>query len=125
MLDAVEEAFHQVAVFIQVTIIGPLLLAVRHWRDYHQSASRTNVRDQGIGVVCLVGHHRLSVQSLDQGLSLLDVRLLATGQIAAQRIAQCIDRGMDLGAQSSARASKRLRAVFFWAPAACWWARTM
>jgi hypothetical protein len=41
------------------------------------------------------------------------------------RIAQSVDERMNLGRQSAARSADRLRAVFFRAPALCWWARTM
>jgi len=41
-------------------------------------------------------------------------------------IAKCIDDGVDLGRQSAARpADGLIFAVFFWAPALCWWARTL
>jgi hypothetical protein len=33
-------------------------------------------------------------------------------------------KGVNLGRQAAARAPDRLIAFFFWAPAACWWART-
>jgi hypothetical protein len=50
----------------------------------------------------------------------------AAGQEEADRVAQRVDQGVDLGAQSAARAPDRLiLAGFFWAPALCWWARTM
>jgi hypothetical protein len=45
---------------------------------------------------------------------------LAPGQMKADRIAQRIDQGMNLGAQPAPRASNRLiLADFFWAPALC------
>jgi hypothetical protein len=51
---------------------------------------------------------------------------LAAGQEEVDRVAQRVDQGVDLGAQSAARASDRLVLTsFFWAPALCWWARTM
>ena len=40
-------------------------------------------------------------------------------------IAEGIDQDMDFGRQSAARAAVRLLAVFFRAPALCWWARTI
>jgi hypothetical protein len=56
----------------------------------------------------------------------LQVVCLAAGQEEADRVAQRVDQGVDLGAQSAARASDRLVLIgFFWAPALCWWARTM
>jgi hypothetical protein len=45
---------------------------------------------------------------------------LAPGQVEADRIAEGIHKGVDLGAQSTARAADRLVFVgFFWAPALC------
>jgi hypothetical protein len=45
---------------------------------------------------------------------------LACGQNKADRIAECVDQGMDLGAQSTSGASDRLVFTdFFWAPALC------
>jgi hypothetical protein len=49
-----------------------------------------------------------------------EVMRLAAGQEEADRVAECIHQGMDLGAQSAARAADRLvLAGFFWAPALC------
>src|SRR5246127_4135586 len=51
---------------------------------------------------------------------------LAWGQEERYRIAQCVDHGMDFGAQPAFAAPNRLVfTVFFWAPALCWCARTM
>ncbi len=36
------------------------------------------------------------------------------------RIAKSVDKSVDFGCQSTARAADRLRAVFFRAPALCW-----
>ena len=45
---------------------------------------------------------------------------LAAGQVEADRIANRIDKGMDLGAQPAAGAADGLVfASFFWAPALC------
>jgi hypothetical protein len=50
----------------------------------------------------------------------LQVMGLAFGQEEAERIAESIDQGVDLGAQSAFAASDRLIfVVFFWAPALC------
>ncbi len=51
---------------------------------------------------------------------------LTAGQEESKRIAQCIDREMNLCAQPAFAAPDRLIfIVFFWAPALCWWARTI
>src|SRR6266446_10218271 len=51
---------------------------------------------------------------------------LARGQEEGERIAQCVDHRMNFGAQSAFAAPDCLVfAVFFWAPALCWCARTI
>src|SRR5436305_1526674 len=51
---------------------------------------------------------------------------LPWGQQEGNWIAQGIDQSMDFGAQSAFAAPNRLvLAVFFWAPALCWCARTI
>ena len=79
-----------------------------------------------IGVVALVGEQVFEGQTADQSLGLANVVDLAWGQDEADRIAESIDADIDLGAQAAARTPDRL--IFappFWAPAACWCARTM
>src|SRR6516165_3872280 len=56
----------------------------------------------------------------------LQIMRLTTGQEERKRVAQRVDREMDFCAQPTFAAPDRLIfAVFFWAPALCWWARTM
>src|SRR5208283_1108011 len=73
----------------------------------------------------LVGEQRLEVDVLDQRLGLAEVRGLARRQQKLHRVAERIDQGVDLGGQSAAGSADGLLAVFFRAPALCWWARTM
>src|SRR5215203_3888763 len=55
-----------------------------------------------------------------QRVCALQVMGLARGQEEAEWIAESVDQGMDLGAQSAFAAPDRLiLAVFFWAPALC------
>ena len=51
--------------------------------------------------------------------------ILARAEHHLDRIAEGVDEHMNLGGQSSAGSADGLRAVFFWAPALCWRARTM
>ena len=61
----------------------------------------------------------------DEVLGLENVVHLAAGQDEADGIAKCIDTDTDLGAQAAARTPDRLIFAPPFAPAACWWARTM
>lgn len=49
----------------------------------------------------------------NQGSPLRDVGLLSGRQDQAQRVAQCVDTGVDLGGQSAPRAADRLIATVF------------
>lgn len=79
-----------------------------------------------MGVVSLVCDDGLRGRVLEQNIDTLQIMDLARCEYKARRIAQRIDRGVDLGAQPAPAAPYGL---FFWippfAPALCWWARTM
>src|SRR5258705_5338932 len=79
-----------------------------------------------IGVIGRIGHDDLGRQSLDQGGRLRCIALLTCGKREPHRTSQAANGHMYLGAQATARATDRLifRPPFF-APAACWCARTM
>src|SRR3984885_451722 len=50
----------------------------------------------------------------------------ARGQKEGEWIAKGVNQGVDFGAQPAVAGPDRLvLASFFWAPALCWWARTM
>ncbi len=53
------------------------------------------------------------------GLGFARVGRLAGGQAPAGEVAESVHQGMDLGAQTAARATDRLNSLFFAAPAAC------
>ena len=75
--------------------------------------------EEGIGVVGLVGTHRLGLQALQQGQCLGAVAGLAAGQSESGQRPEALDEGVNLGAQSAARSPQRLVAFFLGAPAAC------
>ncbi len=79
-----------------------------------------------MGVVSLVCDDGLRGRVLEQNIDTLQIMDLARCEYKARRIAQRIDRGVDFGAQPAPAAPYGL---FFWippfAPALCWWARTM
>ncbi len=123
-LEPIKEAFHQMAIFIDMSIIRSVFGTVAARRDHRLRAYGLDVRNQRICVIPLVADDGLGVQALNQGLGLRHVSHFAARQSPAQRVAPRIDREMDLGTQPAPRAPECLRAVFFGAPAACWWART-
>jgi hypothetical protein len=54
-----------------------------------------------------------------QRIGALQIMRLARREMEADRLAERIDRGIDLGAQSAFAAPDRLRTVFLSAPALC------
>ena len=50
----------------------------------------------------------------------------AWGQKETEWVAQGVNQRVDFGAQAAVAGPDRLvRTAFFWAPALCWWARTV
>ena len=125
MLDAIEEALDQVAFAVGASVVLPGFDAVGARRDYRLRTSRFDARYQSVGIVAFVGHKAGVGQLGNEFVRTFDVGNLSGGQNHAQRLAQRIDREMQFGRQAPARAAQRLRPYFFWAPEACWWARTM
>src|SRR2546423_4876584 len=125
MLDLVEEALDQIAVLVDVLVVGDGLRSRSgRWND----GRRPGICDAGakpIGVIALVGQQMFERNAADQVLGLDDVVHLATGQDEANGVAKRIHAGADLGAQAAARTPDRLIFAPPFAPAACWWARTM
>ena len=74
-----------------------------------------------VGIKSFVGQQRIGLHLRQQRVGPLQIMRLARGQEEAEWIAQGIDQGVDLGAQSAFASPDRLVfAVFFWAPALCW-----
>ena len=75
--------------------------------------------DEGIGIIPLVGDHVVRPDALDQGFRLAHLATLARADQQPHRIAQSIDRRMNLGAQAPSRLAHRfVVAVFFLKPRA-------
>ena len=125
LLDTIEKSFNEVAVFVNMVIVFSPNDTVFPAGDDRLCVSRRNTDDKRVGVVSLVSHNRQGIKSINQGLGLRYVRSFATSQKQTNGISQSIHRSMDLCRQSATRTSDVLRPFFFWAPAACWWARTM
>src|SRR5574337_382977 len=119
LLDAVEETLDQIAILVEVPIELAGVEAIGAWGNDGLSVLGHDLRDEGIRIVGLVGDDVGSRLILDQCCRLLDIGRLPGRENHAQRIAQRIDRDMQLGRQSAPRAADVLAAGFFWAPAEC------
>ena len=125
MFDASEEAFDQIAVFVEMAIEVSLIQPIGSGRYNSLRTGRFDFRNEVIGIVVLFGDNGLCGQVLDGLGRTVDAGYLSGGKDQPQRIAQGIDHYMQFGCQSAARTADFLTTGFFWAPAECWWARTM
>lgn len=125
LLDSAEETFDQVAVLVDMAIESSLIDSIGARRDDSLAALCSNGLDKGIRIVTLVRDDKFGRLILDQRFRPLDVGDLHCRENHAQGIAQGIDRHVQLGRQPAPRATDFLKAGFFWAPAECWWARTI
>lgn len=79
-----------------------------------------------MGIIGLVRNDGLCGRVLEQDIGTFEVVCLSRREVNAARIAQRIDRGVYLGAQAAPAASNGLLVgIPPFAPALCWWARTM
>ena len=127
LLQACEEVLDQMPSLVEVSVIFARLFVRYPGRNDHCFALVQERLDQpGLGIVGLVGNNSLRGCVLEQDICSLEIMGLPWREKKACRVAQRIDRGMDLGAQAASAASEGL---FVWippfAPALCWWARTM
>lgn len=120
LLEPVEKALDEVARLVAMPVDRAWTQSVAARGNDGLGATRFDDVDQCIAVVAFVGDDRFGGDVLNQGGALAHIGRLAAGQDQAQRIAQCVNAGVDLGAQPAARAADRLIAsVFLAAPAAC------
>jgi len=125
LFESVEESLNEVSRLVAMPVDRALYRSVAAGRNDGLSAGRLDSFDQVVTVVALVSDDRLGLKGVNQRPALRDIGDLSSGQDQAQRVAERINTRMNLGGQPASRAADRwIAAVFFSAPAACWWART-
>jgi len=120
VLEFVEEALDEVTLAIEVEIAWQWNRAARVGRNHRDDFPVGKDCQEAIGVICLVADQSRWISIGEQRLCTSEIVGLAWRQHQLDRIAQCIDERVNLGAQSAARSADRLRAIFFRAPALCW-----
>ena len=127
MFDFIEETFDQVSLLVQMVIVFPRFFSVLSGWDHRFCSFLSNKVQEFLRVIRTIRNHPLKIHISNQFLGLSDVMALTTGQDKAQRVAQRIYTGVDLGAEPTPAAPKRLVFLptsFFCAPAAHGCART-
>lgn len=107
-----------------MTIINALYQSISFGWNNCYSTVCLNAVNQCIRIVALVRQHSLRLYIFQQCRRLRNISDFTTRQQTTHRIAQCIDCSVNFTGPSSARTTYGLRPFFFFAPAACWCART-
>ena len=127
LLEPGKKVLNQVALLVQVPVVAARLLAVAARGDHDSFAFALQRLDQAL--LCVVGFisdNAISLGVLKQDVRPFKIMALPGREVKTGRIAQGIDCGVNLRAQTASAApdSLFLRIPPF-APALCWWARTM
>ena len=122
-----KKVLNEVALLVQVLVVAARLLAVAARGDHDSFAFALQRLDQAL--LCVVGFisdNAISLGVLKQDVRPFKIMALPGREVKTGRIAQGIDCGVNLRAQTASAApdSLFLRIPPF-APALCWWARTM
>ena len=127
MFNFVDEALHQVTLFIKMLIVFAYHLSVRAGWNYGYPSLAENNLEKARCIIGLVSNHILTWIMSNQGLRLGDVMVLAASQLKAQGVAQGIHAQVDFGAEPASAPAQSLgllTSLFEEAPAAQGWART-
>ena len=89
-------------------VVGNGLFARADWRDHRFGSGSGDAGTKPIRIEPLVAQELVEIEAVDQRLGLLAFVRLAPGQDKSQRVAEGIDGGVDLRAQSAARTPDRL-----------------
>jgi len=121
LLQPSEEVLDQVAGFVEILVVGARLLAVGLGRDHGGLAGPFERLEHALlGVERLISNHRTGLDLGQQGIGAFEVVRLPGREREAGRIAECVDRGVDLRRQATLAAPDRLgRALPPLAPALC------
>lgn len=125
MLDFAHKTLDQMPLTIQPFIVFAQDFGSLMRRNNRLDASIQQVFDEMGCRIAAIGNQMLKIKALQQILRLGDVMTLTSSQAKTQWVAQSVYRDVDFSGKSASTASKRLLAVFFSAPAAQGWARTM
>ena len=102
LLEFGEEILDEVTRFVKLFVVVALVFAIGFGRDDGALAgSFERCDDPLVGIEALVGDHGVGLDQRQQDIRAVEIAGLSGREREAGRIAQSIDRGIDLGAQSA------------------------
>lgn len=100
-LDFVEKAFDQMALFVQMLVVVTGLGAILAGRNDRNGTHISNQLNEVIVVKGFVGNDIVTAMTLEQSRSLGDVMALSPGEYEVERVSECINDDMKLGAKAT------------------------
>jgi hypothetical protein len=127
LLKFADEVLNEMTRLVHFFVESPRHLAPPLGRNYRGFSHRQEGLDHAlIGIKGFIGQHDIGFHLRQERVGTFEIMRLTAGQEERKRIAQGVDHEMDFCAQPAFTASDRLIfALFFWAPALCWCARTI
>lgn len=125
VFELVEHALDDITFFAKLRIVLTLHFPIGFWWNDNESAHIIYRLNDVIRIIAFIRQHSIGVQSLQQRQCLLAVGSLPACQYEAYRISKCVTYCVHLRAEAAFAAAYRLILLPPFAPAACWWARTM
>lgn len=121
LFELAEEILDQMSRLVGILVEIALDFAVAPGRDHDRfSPVKQRLDDSFIGIKGLVGQQSVGCHLRQQRVGALQIMGLSWRQQKSQRVAQGVDKGVNLGAQPAFASPDRLvLACFFWAPALC------
>ena len=120
LFEPAEEVLDEMASLVEVPVIVALGLSIALGRYDRRLAGPSKRFDHPLaGIEGHVGDHRIGGDRGEKRIGAVEIMGLSRGEVEAGRIAERIDGGIDLGAQSPSASPDGLRAVFLSAPALC------
>lgn len=73
MFELIDEAFYQMTLAVEMLILFPVLFAIRTRGNDCRRGLGLNLRDEGVGIIAVIGQHKLTSNAFDQGWALDNV----------------------------------------------------
>jgi hypothetical protein len=121
LLELAEEIFDEMAGLVEVCVVSaaacPIALG---WDDRGLAGGNERIENPGIGIEGIVGDQGLGGEMRQESVRSFQIVRLPCGQQELDWVAERVDQGVDLGAQSAfAGADRLVLAAFLGAPALC------
>lgn len=101
MFQLIDEAFHQVALAIEMLVIVAWFFTIAAWGNHGRRALRLNLCDKSVGIIALIGQHKVTSEAFDQGGAWCNVVDLPRGQAKAQPQSQGIYTQMQFAGEAT------------------------